>query len=86
MLFEDGNNLVAKRGKFSNVQGEKWEMDISNYWKVQFRKKYIDTFTQYYKEFKEADDKFKQKEGTGNPSGNPMDNDTEKLYKDRIHS
>ena len=83
MLFEDGDDLVERNGNYKNVQNDSWTMPISNYWKVQFRKKYIDTFTQYYKEFKEADDAFKQKEGTDNPWGNPMDNDTERLYKDR---
>ena len=83
-LFEDTNgNLVTKQGNFSNTQGEKWSMDISNYWKVQFRKKYIDTFNKYYNEFKAADDAFKACGGYNNPWNNPLSGNDLTKYNTR---
>ncbi|MBO6108190.1 MAG: hypothetical protein J6P16_02165, partial [Eubacterium sp.] len=65
------------KGTFSYLPGSP-KKEVSNYWKVQFRKKYIDTFTSYFADYKAKDEAWKAAEPT-NPNESLSDSAMNKL-------
>ncbi|MBO4396687.1 MAG: hypothetical protein J5819_10135, partial [Eubacterium sp.] len=76
-LYKRSNNDGL--GTFSYLEGSP-KKEITNYWKVQFRKKYIDTFTTYYDDYIKLDKEWKDAEPT---DGSKLNDDQLAKYRAR---